>query len=158
MRLKGCECFSSISWHLKTTSRTRLKVQWTKYTECSSSLKWPLKVWLGLFKSISWRSLLLLLNDSLNREMQSIREKFNFQITRGQRETHIGFLSVDIKSSCFIWIKTSLHSGKTSTQRRRHHFPLAKPSPPADRKEQHKRLDGWRLFSVAATSGRLTLV
>lgn len=40
--------------------------------------------------------------------MQSMRRgggKFNFQITSGQKEPHIEFLSVDIKSSSSVWIR-----------------------------------------------------
>lgn len=60
---------------------------------------------LDIFKTISRLCLPLLPNDSVNREMQSMREKFNFQITREQKEPRIEFLSAEIKSICFIGIR-----------------------------------------------------
>lgn len=55
--------------------------------------------------------------------MQSMREKFNFQITRGQREPHIEFLSVDIKSSYFIWIRQACTVEGQELIEEHHRFP-----------------------------------
>lgn len=75
--------------------------------------------------------------------MQSMREKFNFQITRGQKEPHVEFLSEDIKSSCF-WIRQACTMEEQElTEEDRYFFP-SRPSPhwPQQIKEEIFR---WKL-------------
>lgn len=88
-------------------------------TQTHSRLRSGRKLSGGTFlQTISQLSLPLLPNDSVNREMQSMREKFNFQITRGQQEPHIEFLSEDIKSSRLIWIRQACTEGRTGAPSR----------------------------------------
>lgn len=64
-------------------------------------------------------------NDSLNREMQSTNEKFNFQLTRGHRqEPCMESLSDNIKSSCPHLNKTRLHERQDGVSSARCRPPL----------------------------------